>query len=690
MSKPKPAVVLKTEVSTHSRTPATPAVRNSGSENSVLDFIGIGFGPSNLALAVAAREIDANAKGLFFEQSPSFRWHSGMMLDGTTMQISFLKDLATLRNPASPYTFLQYTKAKGRLERFINLREFNPTRVEFEDYLRWVADAFSDEVRYGSTVTSVSPVTRKGDSTPWCFRVEVRNIATDQFASYLARNVVYSPGGKPRIPEGMVCDSQAVIHSSEFLPDFQRQFKDSAQQYSVLVVGGGQSAAEIVAFLLDRYPRTDVHWLLSGCAPRATDASSFVNEQFGLESLDAFYNSSKEKRAAILDELRNTNYGVVESGLIEDIYRKTYQQEVKGEQRLFVHSFSRLIGVEQHPDRQRATFCERFDGPERELFCDGVVLATGYERSLDPAMFADMLPFCETDADGQVVLSRRYRVRTISGQRCGLYVQGLTEDLFGQGETLLSLLPLRAKEIFEDILEHRPATAEKRRSKKKINAQYPPPRYLEHATEKLYAVVERFRFATLISVPDDEPIVTQVPLILDRSRGSKGVLFGHMDRANPHVDFLERGRVMALFHGPNSFISPDVYTTDRLPTWNSITVHVRGRTRLVSDQDSLVGSLCSIAEKSDVKPGAFRLRPDDPRIGQLLKFIVGFEIDIEEITGRFKLSQDCNESDRRRAAFALALSTELGDRDIIENVIGLSLMDDDLGNTSILRGRRVS
>ncbi|EUA32838.1 L-lysine 6-monooxygenase family protein [Mycobacterium xenopi 3993] len=80
------------------------------------------------------------------------------MLEGARMQISFLKDLATLRNPASRYTFLQYAKARGRLEQFVNINEFRPTRLEYNDYLKWVAESFADRVRYGAVVTAVVPL----------------------------------------------------------------------------------------------------------------------------------------------------------------------------------------------------------------------------------------------------------------------------------------------------------------------------------------------------------------------------------------------------------------------------------------------------------------------------------------------------------------------------------------------------
>ena len=203
--------------------------------------------------------------------------------------------------------------------------------------------------------------------------------------------------------------------------------------------------------------------------------------------------------------------------------------------------------------------------------------------------------------------------------------------------------------------------------------QYPPRRHLEHAPEKLFAVMERFPFATLVSARDrDDPLVSQVPLILDRTRG-KGVLFGHLDRANPQADLLDGRRIVAIFHGPNAYISPNIYSTDQLPTWNAINVHVSGRVRTVSARASLVTGLCRIADRSDRGADPFRLSASDPRIEQLIGHIVGFEIEIEEIVGRFKLSQDRSERDRRRAAIALANSTETGERAFIEYAVGLPL-----------------
>lgn len=647
-------------------------------ENSVLDYVGIGFGPSNLAFAVAARELDASKKGLFFERRSSFKWHPGMMIDDARMQISFLKDLVTLRNPASPFTFLQYARARGRLEQFVNLRDFYPTRLEYQDYLSWVAAAFADEVHYATTVISVEPVKRYGETTPSLFRVDVMNMDTQSKASHYSRNVVYAAGGVPRLLEGIDTDMEEIVHSSEFLPRFPMRFPNAMEAYEFVVVGDGQSAGEIVAYLLHRYERAHVHFLISGCAVHATDSNPLINEQFFANSVDSFYHFTAERRTTLLGELRKTNYGVIDPMLIDDIYRIAYLDAVKGERRLFIHPSSKLLEVRKEEGYVCATIQDCFAGDTMTLHCDGLVLATGYSHAINTSMFAELLPYVKRTDAGPISLSRSYRVQTEIEMPCGMYVQGYGESSFGTGDTLLSMLPFRTQEIFEDIC--------KRTSRSTLNnppdhprlTEYPPKQYLENDLEKLYAVIERFRFATLISVQaPDEAIITHVPLTLDRTRGAKGVLFGHMDRANPQAKLLDFRKVLVLFHGPDAFISPHACGTNQLPTWNSITVHVHGRVQLLSDRDSLVDGLCGIAEKSDTFPGAYRLDPDDPRIEKLLDFIVGFEIEIDSIIGRFKLSQDWNDSDRQRAAKVMARNTELDQHHFIEQIVGLSLTEDD-------------
>src|ERR1044072_8824021 len=107
--------------------------------NPVYDVIGVGFGPSNIAQAVASAEHDRPVRGLFLERQPEFGWHRGMLIEDATMQVSFLKDLVTMRNPTSEFSFLSYLHSADRLVDFINQKSLFPLRVEFHDYLEWAA-----------------------------------------------------------------------------------------------------------------------------------------------------------------------------------------------------------------------------------------------------------------------------------------------------------------------------------------------------------------------------------------------------------------------------------------------------------------------------------------------------------------------------------------------------------------------
>ncbi len=424
-------------------------MKNLGTPDDPYDVIGLGFGPSNIALAIAAQEIAPDRSCLFLERTPDTRWHEGMLIDGARMQISFLKDLVSLRNLASPFTFLQYEKAKGRLEQFVNLAEFRPTRLEFQDYLRWVAAQFADQVRYNSSIRTVTPV-HDEDGTLSLFRVYVTDTTTGAVLEYHARNVVHALGGVPRVPESVTL-GETVVHSSAFLSTFPTRFADRDRDWEFAVAGDGQSAGEIAYFLLDRYRNARVHLVLPGNSLRATDNNPFANEQFFEANADEFYSRNEANRRDYATSLRSTNYGVVEARFLDDLYRLVYADEVRGRTRLVVYDGSRLTSAEVGGTHIRIGVDSRFDRGSRVIEAAGLVLATGYRRDLDPAMYRDVLPYLDTDSAGRPVVSRDHRVRTTEELTCGLYLQGFAEATQGLGDTLLSLLPFRTKQIITAI-----------------------------------------------------------------------------------------------------------------------------------------------------------------------------------------------------------------------------------------------
>ena len=214
-----------------------------------IDVVGVGFGPSNLGLAVAIEEHNVAGSqpvtSMFFERQAAFGWHTGMLLEDATIQVSFLKDLVTLRNPASDFSFVSYLHDRGRLVDFVNHKVLFPLRIEFNDYFAWAAERLAHHVTYAREVTEVRPVVEDGVIT--AFDVAVGR-PTKQVDVRRARNVVVAPGIVPHLPDGAI-RSDRVWHNSELLPRVEALSAGRPARRFV-VVGAGQSAADVLAAFL--------------------------------------------------------------------------------------------------------------------------------------------------------------------------------------------------------------------------------------------------------------------------------------------------------------------------------------------------------------------------------------------------------------------------------------------------------
>lgn len=247
-------------------------------DEEVYDLICVGFGPASLAIAIALHDRFSGQRRVplpkvrFLERQTSFSWHSGMLVPGSKMQISFIKDLATLRDPRSEFTFLNYLKTKGRIVQFANLCTFHPSRSEFDDYLRWCAKRFSDTVDYGHEVVDIAPEPQPTGKLIDTFFVRSRNVSTDQIVGYRARNVVIAVGGKPKLPSHFPVDSR-IMHSSSYCTSLPNLLNDRFSRYHIAVVGGGQSAAEIFHDLQSRYPNSNASLIMRDTALRPSDDS---------------------------------------------------------------------------------------------------------------------------------------------------------------------------------------------------------------------------------------------------------------------------------------------------------------------------------------------------------------------------------------------------------------------------------
>lgn len=185
---------------------------------------------------------------------------------------------------------------------------------------------------------------------------------------------------------------------------------------------------------------------------------------------------------------------------------------------------------------------------------------------------------------------------------------------------------------------------------------YLPPAFTETRREVLVAHIERFDFGMLVTHGTVGLIASQIPFLAEE-RDGKLFLQGHVARVNPQAaDFDGKSEAVAVFTGPHAYISPSWYEAGpAVPTWNYATVHAYGPARRVDDPDWLRGLVRRLSERHEARePEPWRMQDlPEPYVQSMLKGIVGVELAVERLEGKFKLSQNRPAGDRPRIAAAL-------------------------------------
>lgn len=414
----------------------------------VHNLIGIGFGPSNIALAIAVEEKRPDGRpieAMFIEKQPGFAWHKDMMLDQAHMQISFLKDLATLRNPTSRFTFINYLHEKQRLQDFINLKTFFPSRREFNDYLRWAAAQFDGICAYGEEVFEVLP--EKSGREVALLRVRSRD-GEGRLHERLARNLAIGVGGTANIPECFrpLKNDARVFHSSRYLRETERL----AAARRVAIIGAGQSASEIFMDLQGRHGAPEVDLVMRARSIRPSDDSPFVNEIFNADFTDFVYSRPDKERAALMEEFWHTNYAAPDFELVQQIFKVFYEQRVGGGQRLRFLRRHDVRSVRADAQGIHLTLLDLNAQRESTPCYDAVILATGYAREQHRALLAPLAPYL-----GDFAVDRHYRLGSTPDFRPSIFLQGACETTHGLSDTLLSVTSVRTGEIGTALLSSR-------------------------------------------------------------------------------------------------------------------------------------------------------------------------------------------------------------------------------------------
>lgn len=412
------------------------------------DLIGVGFGPANLALAIAIddhnRRVpqDEQLSVLFLERSEGFAWHPGMLLPHATMQISFLKDLVSFRDVTHPLSFLSYLQQHGRLDHFVNKQTFFPSRTEFSDYLAWAADHVSEHVRYGAEV-------RAAHVDPEDHSVVVELADGEQLH---ARAAVLAPGLQPRLPEGVTL-SPRVIHTSQTLHAVEHV---PFPVRTAVVVGAGQSAAEVVRYLHDRDANTTVHSVFAKVGYTPADDSSFVNRIFDPAMVGRWHEAPEDVRRRLIEYHRGTNYSAVDPELVEELYGVEYEERVTGRRRLFMDNCSEVVAYRETPTTVEVDVRDLTTGEATTLEADLVVFASGY-RPADPVdLFGADARWYRHDGTAPVV-GRDYTWTPARESAPPVYLNGGVEHTHGLSSSLLSNLAVRSGEILDSLVARRSA-----------------------------------------------------------------------------------------------------------------------------------------------------------------------------------------------------------------------------------------
>lgn len=183
---------------------------------------------------------------------------------------------------------------------------------------------------------------------------------------------------------------------------------------------------------------------------------------------------------------------------------------------------------------------------------------------------------------------------------------------------------------------------------------YQPSAFREERLETLHQLIRAHPLATLITAGAGGLIANFVPFILGDT-GEKGTLRAHIAKANDQVDALKAGAdTLVVFHGPEAYITPSWYVSKKqhgrvVPTWNYAVVQVRGTPRVIDDPAWLrtqIGALTEEQENHRSEPWSVTDAPE-PFIEGQLRAIIGVEIPILTIEGKWKVSQNRSTADRQ-------------------------------------------
>jgi transcriptional regulator len=208
---------------------------------------------------------------------------------------------------------------------------------------------------------------------------------------------------------------------------------------------------------------------------------------------------------------------------------------------------------------------------------------------------------------------------------------------------------------------------------------YPSPAFREDRTDVLHAAIRDLYFGALVTHPEGGFATSYLPWELDADRGPHGTLVGHLARYNPQSQVPDDGAgALVLFQGPHAYVSPSWYPGKRedprqVPTWDYLVVEARGKLVAFNDEARLYELLTRLTDRNEAgrEHRWYVTDAPDDYIRKEMRHIVGIELRIEALVGRYKLSQNRNAADREGARAGLATASTEREREVAKAIAAI-------------------
>lgn len=403
------------------------------------DLIGIGIGPFNLGLAALLEPI-TEVSTLFLEKKASFRWHDGIILPGTKLQVPFLADLVTMADPTSRFSYLNYLHLQDRIYKFYYYDRFLIPREEYDHYCRWVSEQLPS-CHFGMEVRDVRPSCDHDG-----FVVNGVDSHNREFI-FGARNVAVGVGTVPNIPSWACIDTRhPVFHTSAF-----RDHRDKlSRARRVTVIGSGQSAAEcVLALYQDLSPDairagSSIHWITRSPGFYPMEHSKIGQECFTPAYMEHFHRLDRSQRRKVVKQ-QGLLYKGISIDTISDIFDMMYERSIGGKAAGLTLMSDCIPGLLEDcgHDGLRLTLHHRnLDAPSF-VTTDSIVLGTGYQHVWPDWMGELKKSVLACDENGDFIVDQDFTARRIDGKKGKIFVQNAEVFQHGVGSPDLGLGPYR-------------------------------------------------------------------------------------------------------------------------------------------------------------------------------------------------------------------------------------------------------